>query len=155
MYNFIWLGKIKHSSLKDALAIYQERLKHYIAYKVTILKEPKVKSKNRESHKKAEADLILSKVRRQDYVILLDERGKQLSSVQLARWIEHKQNISISSIVLIIAGPYGAHQSLKDRADYTLSLSTMTLTHDMVRVVLLEQMYRAHTIIRGESYHNE
>lgn len=152
---FSWLGKSKDKSYDLIIDKYVKKIKHYTSADVAVLKEPKAKGLSPEEQKKKEAELILSKIEDHQLLVLLDERGKRLSSRDLAKWIEHKQNISISQVVFLIAGAYGAHPSLKERADFTLSLSDMTLTHDMARMIILEQVYRAYTILRGEKYHND
>ena len=153
--NFIWLGKSKQKEYSKLIDEYKSRLGHYVSCKVTQLKEPKLKSKNVEEIRKIEAKEFLSSVANSDYVVLLDERGKHFTSIELSNWIQHKQNISIQNVVFIIAGAYGAHSSLKERADFIFSLSHLTLTHDMARIFIIEQVYRAFTILKGEKYHNE
>ena len=152
---FSWLGKSKDKNYDLIIDKYIKKIKHYTSVDLSVLKEPKAKGHTPEEQKKKEADLILSKIEDHQLLVLLDERGKRLSSRDLAKWIEHKQNISISHVVFLIAGAFGAHASLKERADFTLSLSDMTLTHDMARMIILEQVYRAHTILRSEKYHND
>lgn len=150
----IWIGKSKDKEFIALIEKYVKRLKHYTTIEIQVLKDVKTKSKNKEDIKQAESKELLSKISNSDYVVLLDERGKHLTSVQLANWIQHKQNISINQLVFIITGAFGAHADLKNRADFIFSLSHLTLTHDMARVFLLEQIYRGYTILRGEKYHN-
>lgn len=150
----MWLGKVKNKAFQNIQEDYLKRLTHYSKCTVQELKEPRVKQKNTEETTKLEAEVFLSNIQSSDFVILLDEKGKQLSSESLAEWLQHKMNISLNRLVFVIGGAYGAHQLLKDRADYILALSKMTLTHDMARMLLLEQVYRAYTILRGEKYHN-
>lgn len=152
---FLWIGKSKNNHFNKIFNEYTTRLHHYVKNEIVELRDIKISTKEKELHKKREADLILSKFESSDYVILLDERGKHFTSVEYSKWIQHKMNISISSLVFVIAGAYGAHENLKQRADYQLALSQMTLTHDMARIFILEQTYRAFTIQRGEKYHNE
>ena len=151
---FLWIGKSKDEHIKKLIDIYSNRLGHYCPVKIQVLKEPKSRSKNKEELKKAEGELLLSKLEKGDYVVLLDERGKHLTSIQLSEWVQHKRNISINQIVFIIGGAYGAHSMVETRSDFTLSLSHLTLTHDMARIFIIEQVYRAHTILKGEKYHN-
>ncbi len=152
---FLWIGKSKDKNFVSIIENYKKRLKHYVSYDILELKDAKVKSKKKDDITKKEAEVILSKIDTSDYLVLLDERGAHLSSTGLSDWIQHKQNISINKVVFVIAGAYGAHTSLKDRADFTLSMSHLTLTHDMARIFILEQVYRAFTILKGEKYHNE
>lgn len=152
---FMWMGKSKDKTYDQIIEKYLKKINHYTSSEVMIVKEPKAKKRSPNEMKKSEAELILSKIKADQLLVLLDEKGKRLSSRGWATWIEHKQNISVSHVIILIAGAYGAHQTLKERADYILSLSDMTLTHDMARMVIAEQVYRAYTILRGESYHND
>ena len=152
--DFVWIGETKQKPFREINTDYVKRLSHYIRSKVISVKEPKVKGNQTDLLILEEAKAILAKTKSGDFVVLCDEKGKQMSSVEFAQWFQHKMNISVDRIVFIIAGAMGAHQLLKTRADYTLSLSKMTLTHDMARMILLEQVYRAMTILRGEKYHN-
>ena len=152
---FLWLGKSKDKAYISLIKEYQKRLKHYCRPILSEIKEFNHGKLSIEEQKSAEAKQFLKELNPQDYVVLLDERGKHPSSIEFSKWIQHKMNISLSQIVFIIAGPYGASQELKDRADHTMSLSHMTLTHDMARILIMEQVYRGFTILRGEKYHNE
>lgn len=107
-----------------------------------------------ENIKKVEAQLILSTLLKDDYVVLLDEKGKILSSSQLANFIQQRGNESIKQIVFIIGGAYGVHKSIIDRAQYIWSLSALVFPHQLVRLILTEQLYRASTIIKNEKYHH-
>jgi len=135
---------------------FEKRLGHYYRFK-HILIDPRKKYKSKEiTHRKAvESDLALSHLTASDYVVLFDERGKQFTSLQ---WAEHMNSLlqrSHAGIVFIIGGAYGFHTTLYERADARCSLSTMTMNHQIVRIMCLEQIYRAATILKGESYHNE
>lgn len=152
---FLWLGKSKEKSYITLIKEYCKRLNHYCRNSLVELKEVPAGKLSIEEQKAKEALQFLKELAPSDYLVLLDERGKHLTSMEMANWLQHKMNISLPQVVFLIAGPYGAHQSLKDRADYTLSLSHMTLTHDMARILILEQVYRGHSILRGEKYHNE
>lgn len=152
---FLWIGKSKDRTYDTIISKYLKKLSHYTRTKIEVLKDPKLKGRKPQDIRRAEAATIFDKVRDHDLLVLLDEHGKKLSSRELAEWMQHKQNISIGQVVFVIAGAYGADTLLKERADFILSLSDMTLTHDMARMVICEQVYRAHTILRGESYHND
>ena len=152
---FIWIGKSKDKEFTTLIDKYYKRLKHYTPAEIKTLKEVKNKGRNIDELKKQEAQLILNQIKSNDFLVLLDERGKQKTSIELSEWIQHKLNISISRLVFVIGGAYGAHELLKERADHTLSLSHLTLTHDMARIFIIEQVYRAFTILRGEQYHNQ
>lgn len=149
---FLWIGKIKQKELQKLEALYAQRLQHYCKYSIKELKE--VKSKNPNELKQQEGQLFLSQIEASDHVILLDETGQQKQSRQLAQTLQNYMNRS-QDIVFLIGGAYGVSQEVFLRSNTILSLSKMTMTHDMARVLLLEQVYRAHTIIRGEKYHND
>jgi len=152
---FLWIGKSKDRTYDEIISKYLKKLSHYTSTKIEVLKDPKLKSRNASDVRRAEAKAILDKLEDHHLLVLLDERGTKLSSRDLAEWFQHKQNISVSHVVFLIAGAHGADLALKERADFILSLSDMTLTHDMARMVIAEQVYRAFTILRGESYHND
>lgn len=155
LITFLWLGKSKYSSYEQLVDLYSTRNKHYTRHEIISIKEPKGKFTNPEDLKQKEAELLLSKINTADYVVLLDERGKQLSSIELSEFLQKRMNVSCPRLVLIIGGAYGVHTTVMERADFIWSLSKLTLTHDMARVLLIEQVYRAYTILKGEKYHNE
>ena len=149
------VGKTAFDYLKVGEEIYQDRLKHYCIFErieVQDVKNPKNFSK--EEIKRKEAISILSKLSPNDFLILMDENGKEFSSFELANWIE-KRNLLPQNIVFLIGGAYGFDSSLYQRMNMKLALSRMTFSHQMVRVIFLEQLYRAFTITKGEPYHHE
>jgi 23S rRNA (pseudouridine1915-N3)-methyltransferase len=149
------VGKTAFDYLKVGEEIYQDRLKHYCSFErieVQDVKNPKNFSK--EEIKRKEAISILSKLSPNDFLVLLDENGKEFSSVELANWIE-KRNLLPQNIIFVIGGAYGFDSSLYERMNMKLALSKMTFSHQMVRVIFLEQFYRAFTITKGEPYHHE
>jgi len=153
---FLTVGKTEESWLKEGIEKYIKRLKHYAKLTVIDIDELKnTKALTQEQQKAKEAELILKKITTLDYVILLDEKGMNLSSVQFASYIDKKGIGSISNLVFIIGGPYGFDPSVYARANDKLSLSGMTFSHQMVRLFFIEQLYRAFTIIKGEPYHHE
>lgn len=152
---FLWLGTTKDQAFRSVIKDYEDRLKHYTRISIVMLKEARYKNLSTEEQKRVEAKQIMDELTPSDYVVLMDERGNHMTSIELSKWMQHKMNISLSQLVIIIAGPHGAHQILKDRADYIMSLSHLTLTHDMARILTMEQVYRGYTIIKGEKYHNE
>jgi len=142
--------------LKEGIDKYIKRLKHYARLTIIEIDELKnTKSLTAEQQKVKEAELILKKISPTDHVILLDEKGNELSSTQFAAYINKKSLGSISSLIFIVGGPYGFDQSVYERANDKLSLSNMTFSHQMVRLFFVEQLYRAFTIIKGEPYHHE
>ncbi|MDB5003050.1 MAG: rRNA ((1915)-N(3))-methyltransferase RlmH [Mucilaginibacter sp.] len=153
---FLTVGKTEDAYLKDGIDKYVKRLKHYIKLELVDLPELKnTKALTEQQQKTKEAELILKKITPLDHVILLDEKGMELTSKQFANYLNKKSITSISSLVFVVGGPYGFDQSVYDRANDKLSLSRMTFSHQMIRLFFTEQLYRAFTIIKGEPYHHE
>lgn len=150
----LWcIGKTNEKYLQQGIDIFTKRLKHYCRFKMEIIKDVKA-TKSAEDLKSLEADQVLKSLQATDHFILLDEKGKQYSSEKFAEHIEKLQLRSIKRLVFLVAGAYGAHDRLKQRADGLLSFSEMTFSHQMIRLFFVEQLYRAHTIIKNEKYHN-
>jgi len=151
----ITIGKTEDAYLKEGIEKYVKRLKHYT--KLTIIEIDELKNTRAlttEQQKEKEAELLLKKISPSDFVVLLDENGVQLSSQQFAAYLSKKALGSVASVVFVVGGPYGFHQSVYQRANDKLSLSSMTFSHQMVRLFFAEQLYRAFTIIKGEPYHH-
>ena len=152
----IQVGKTEDKYLLEGIDKYEKRLKHYITFStVTIPALKNTKSLNFDEQKKKEAELILKSISNTDYVILLDEKGKVFTSVQFADQLNKFMNRAVQNLVFIIGGPYGFDEKIYNRANEKLSLSTMTFSHQMVRLFFTEQIYRAYTILKGEPYHHE
>ena len=150
------VGKTDKDWVKEGLDIYVSRLKHYIPFSVVEIPELKnVSALSKDQIKTREGELILKNVRPTDDVILMDERGKQYTSVELARVLRDKISYIGKDIVFVIGGAYGFSDAVYGRADSKISLSKMTFSHQMVRAIFAEQIYRAFTIMRGEPYHHE
>ncbi len=150
------VGKTDKEWVREGLDIYVSRLKHYIPFSVVEIPELKnVSALTRDQIKTREGELILKNIRPTDDVILLDERGKEYSSTELAKIIQDKLSYGNRDIVYVIGGAYGFSDQVYKRADSKLSLSRMTFSHQMVRAIFAEQIYRAFTIMRGEPYHHE
>lgn len=150
------VGKTDKDWVKQGLDIYVSRLKHYIPFSIVEIPELKnVSALTKEQIKSKEGELILKNIRPTDDVILLDERGKEYTSVELARIIQDKISYAGKDIVFIIGGAYGFSDAVYQRSNSKLSLSKMTFSHQMVRAIFAEQIYRAFTIMRGEPYHHE
>ena len=129
--------------------------KHFIAFGITTIPELKnTKNLSEQQQKEREGELILKLLQPSDTVVLLDEHGKEFRSIELAKWVEHKQ-ATARRLVFVIGGPYGFSQAVYDRANDMISLSKMTFSHQMVRLIFTEALYRACTIIKGEPYHHE
>lgn len=150
------VGKTDKDWVRQGLDIYVSRLKHYIPFSIVEIPELKnASAMSKEQIKTKEGELILKNIRPTDDVILLDERGKEFSSVELAKIIQDKISYVGKDIVYVIGGAYGFSDAVYQRADSKLSLSRMTFSHQMVRAIFAEQIYRAFTIMRGEPYHHE
>ena len=153
---FLTVGKTEDAYLKEGIDKYVKRLKHYTRLTIVEIDELKnTKAITREQQKAKEAELIIKKITPLDYVILLDEKGLEFSSSQFASYLDKKAISSVTSLIFIVGGPYGFDQSVYARANDKLSLSSMTFSHQMVRLFFVEQLYRAFTIIKGEPYHHE
>lgn len=153
---FLTVGKTEDAYLKEGIDKYVKRLKHYTKLEVVELDALKnTKALTPEQQKVKEAEMILKKISPLDHVVLLDENGTELSSKQFATYLDKKAIASTSTLVFIVGGPYGFDQTVYARANDKLSLSRMTFSHQMIRLLFTEQLYRAFTIIKGEPYHHE
>ncbi|MBQ8467963.1 MAG: 23S rRNA (pseudouridine(1915)-N(3))-methyltransferase RlmH [Prevotella sp.] len=151
----ILVGRTVNKHFVAGIEDYAERIGHYMPFNITTIPELKnTKNLSEEQQKLAEGELILKQIQPQDTVVLLDEHGREMRSVEFARWLEQKRNTA-RRLVFVIGGPYGFSQAVYARANEQLSLSRMTFSHQMVRLVFTEQIYRACTIIKGEPYHHE
>jgi 23S rRNA (pseudouridine1915-N3)-methyltransferase len=151
----ILVGKTTDKHFQAGIDDYAGRIVHYMPFSITVIPELKgTKNLSEEQQKQAEGKLILAQLQPSDTVVLLDEHGREMRSVELARWLERKQT-TVRRLVCVIGGPYGFSQEVYDRANELLSLSKLTFSHQMVRLVFTEQLYRACTIIKGEPYHHE
>ena len=152
----IVIGKTNAKYLIEGLDEYTRRLKHYITYNINILPDIKnTKNLSEEQQKETEGKLILNALKPGDFIVLLDERGKEFSSMQFSDYLQRKMNSGLRRLVFVVGGPYGFSKDVYNKADEKLSLSKMTFSHEMIRLFFTEQIYRAMTIIRGEPYHHE
>ncbi|MBD5203395.1 MAG: 23S rRNA (pseudouridine(1915)-N(3))-methyltransferase RlmH [Bacteroidales bacterium] len=150
------VGKTTIKFVADAISEYEKRLKRYIPYRITSLPDVKnSRSLTEEKQKQAEGTALLQKLTPSDHVVLLDERGKELTSMEFANYLQKQMLTGKKRTVFVVGGPYGFSKEVYDRADSLLSLSKMTFNHEMVRAFFTEQVYRAMTILRGEPYHHE
>lgn len=150
------VGKTDRDWVKQGLDIYVSRLKHYIPFNIVEIPELKnVSALSKDQIKTREGELILKNIRPTDDVILMDERGREYTSVELAKVIQEKISYVGKDIVFIIGGAYGFSPEVYSRANSKISLSKMTFSHQMVRAIFAEQLYRAFTIMKGEPYHHE
>lgn len=149
------VGKTDKGWVRDGMEIYLSRLKHYAKVVMSEIPELKnVSALSREEIKNREGELILKNIRNGERVVLLDERGDELSSVEFAGRLE-KYAAGGQDLVFVVGGAYGFSREVYERGDARISLSKMTFSHQMVRAIFLEQLYRAFTIIKGEPYHHE
>lgn len=150
------IGKTATPYLVTGIEMYLDRLKHYIPFEIKVLPDVKNARKlSRDQIKQAEGELFLAQLQPGDNVILLDERGREMTSTELSQFIDRKMSTVSRNLTFIIGGAYGFSQAVYDRADGKLSLSKMTFNHEMVRLFFVEQVYRAMTILRGEPYHHD
>ena len=150
------VGKTDRDWVKQGLDIYTSRLKHYIPFNIVEIPELKnVSSMSHEQIKVKEGELIMKNIRPTDDLILLDERGKTYSSVEFAKLLQDKISYVGKDIIFVIGGAYGFSEAVYGRANSKMSLSRMTFSHQMVRAIFAEQIYRAFTIMKGEPYHHE
>ena len=151
----ILVGKTTDRHFQAGIADYTERIRHYMPFELVTIPELKnTKSLSEDQQKTAEGEQILKLIQPSDTVVLLDEHGRELRSIEFARWLEQKRNTA-RRLIFIIGGPYGFSPAVYARANEQLSLSKMTFSHQMIRLVFTEQVYRACTIIKGEPYHHE
>lgn len=150
-HQLIFLGKEKDGFLSEGIANYLRRLQHYAPIEIVTIKE-KGATKGK-SGKSRQSELLLQAVDDRDFVVVLDEKGKMVSSMELAELISGFELRGIKQITYLIGGPEGHSSAVRERGDLLLSFSKMTFTHDMIRLFLLEQLYRAYTIKAGEKYH--
>lgn len=151
----IFVGKTFDKRFDSAIDDYIQRIKHYLPIEVTVIPAVKnTKNITEEQQKQMEGKLILRAVNPGDTLVLCDEHGKEMRSIEFADWLEKSQT-NLRKLLLVIGGPYGFSKEVYDRADSLISFSRMTFSHQMIRLILAEQIYRACTIIKGEPYHHE
>jgi len=150
------IGKTDNKQLQVLIEDYQRRLGFYIKFEFEIIPDlKKTKNLSEEQQKQKEGDLILNKLQSQDVLILLDENGKQLHSVGFSEYLQKHMNSGIKQLVFVIGGPYGFSEAIYKKAHGKLSLSKMTFSHQMIRLFIIEQLYRGFTILRNEPYHHQ
>lgn len=150
------IDKTQDSYLSEGIEIYAKRLKNYTQLEIATINVPKaVRQRSFKEQKTEEARLIFDYISPDDHLILLDDKGKEFSSVDFSKFIAQKQNASLKRLVFLIGGPFGFDQKIYDRADFKLSFSKMTFSHQMIRLFFVEQLYRAYSILKGEKYHHE
>ena len=150
------VGKTDVSCWNEAFKVYRERLIHYIPFEMEVIPEiKKVKNMTETQQKEREGISILKSLQAGDSCVLLDERGREFTSVQFASWLEKKLHSVPKRLVLIAGGPYGFSEEVYQTVPEKISLSKMTFSHQMIRPIFVEQLYRAMTILRNEPYHHK
>lgn len=150
------VGATRIGFVKEGIEEYARRLRHYVDFSLEELRDVKAGGRMTENlQKEKEGEMILAKLHPSDLVVLLDERGREYSSVEFSAYLEKIGASGRKRVVFVVGGPYGFSESVYSRADGKVSLSRMTFNHEMVRLFFVEQIYRAHTILRGEPYHHE
>lgn len=151
----ILVGKTVNKHFVAGIKDYTERIGHYMPFEIKVIPEIKnTKSLSEQQQKDKEGELILKMIQPSDTVVLMDEHGTEFRSIEFAKWLQKKQNTT-RRLIFVIGGPYGFAQPVYNRANELISLSKMTFSHQMVRLIFTEQIYRACTIIKGEPYHHE
>lgn len=149
------VGRTTDAYIEHGIGLYMSRLKHYGRYSITVIADVKVSKNLTEAQiKSQQGDHILSSISASDYLILLDEMGAERTSSDFAAWWQGVMNRGPRRVVFVVGGAYGFSSDVYDRANERVSLSKMTFSHQMVRLFFVEQLYRAHTILRGEPYHH-
>lgn len=152
----VLVGKTVNKHFIDLIDEYAGRVKHYIGFDIITIPELRnTKNLSAEQQKQQEGELILKQLQPGDHVVLLDEHGKEYRSIEFSKYMENKMLTVSKRLVFIIGGPYGFSHDVYDKANEKLSLSKMTFSHQMIRLIFVEQLYRAMTIMRGEPYHHE
>lgn len=150
------IGKTDNKNLQTLIQTYEKRLKYYISFELDIIPDLKnAKNLSEIQQKEKEGEAILKRLQASDAMILLDEKGKDFTSVGFSNYLQKKMNSGIKQLVFVIGGPYGFSDEIYKQAKGKISLSKMTFSHQMVRLFVVEQVYRAFTILKNEPYHHE
>ena len=150
------IGKTDNKQLIQLIDEYQNRLKHYVKFELEIINDIKnSKNLSEDQQKEKEGELILNRLQNTDKLVLLDDKGKHFTSIEFSKYLQKKMNSGIKQLVLVIGGPYGFSDTVYQKAQGKISLSKMTFSHQMIRLFIVEQIYRGFTILRNEPYHHE
>ena len=150
------IGKTNAKYLQEGIEQYIKRLSHYIPFEFKILPDVKTtKGLTQEKQKEMEGQMFLNCIQSGDVVVLLDEKGKEMTSREFSVYLDKKMVTVAKNLIFVIGGPYGFSQEMYNRANEKLSLSKMTFSHEMIRMFFIEQIYRAMTILKGEHYHHD
>ena len=152
----LMIGKTDNCIMKTIVDDYSKRLSMYINFSFEVINDIKnAKNLTEIQQKEKEGELILTKLKPSDHLILLDENGENFSSIGFSEFIQKKMNSGIKTLVLVIGGPYGFSESVYKKANGKIALSKMTFSHQMIRMIIVEQLYRAFTILNNEPYHHQ
>lgn len=152
----LFLGKTDKKYIQEGIDDYVKRIGYYLPFEMKVIPDLKNNSNlSVEIQKEKEGQLILAQINKGDHLILLDEKGQEFTSVEFSGWIEKKMIAGIRQLVFAVGGPYGFSDAVYQRADSKISLSRLTFSHQMVRMIFVEQLYRAMTIIKNEPYHHD
>lgn len=155
-FELIVIGKTDSVEVARLVEEYKERVGHYVRFNIITIPDVRnTRSLSEAQQKKVEGDAILGKLQPSDYVVLMDERGREYTSEEWAAWMQKRMAAGNKRLVFVIGGPYGFSQEVYDRADGLVALSKMTFSHQIVRAIFAEQLYRALTIINNEPYHHK
>lgn len=153
----LWsIGKEHDPYIRDGIAVFQKRLQHYVDFEVKLI--PTVKqaaSLSVPELKKQEAKIIMDMLQPTDFLLALDEKGKMMTTVQFADFLQQRNNAGTKQLIILIGGAFGIDQTLLQRAQLQLSLSPLTFPHQLVRLIFTEQLYRAYTVLNREKYHHQ
>ena len=150
------IGKTDNPQLIKLIDEYQNRLKHYIKFEFEIIADLKNAKKISEiQQKEKEGELILSKLQKTDHLILLDEKGQNFTSIEFSKYLQKKMNMGLKRLVLVVGGPYGFSEAVYKKSIGKIALSKMTFSHQMIRLFIVEQLYRGFSILKNEPYHHE
>ena len=149
------VGKTSSGEIKSICSDYLKRINHYIKTEELIIETSSIKASDKNKVKEQEGELILKKIAATDFVILLDDKGRELNSLQFAQYLESVFNQSFKNLCFVVGGAYGFSDKVYKRANAKLSLSKLTFSHQIIRAIFLEQLYRAFSILHNEPYHHE
>ena len=150
------VGQTNMKFVEQGFNEFAARLKHYTDFKFIVIPNPKNSGKLDPAElKNREAESILTKLQPTDFVVLLDEKGSDYSSVEFSNFLQKRMNSGVKNLVFVVGGAFGFSEKMYERANSKLSLSKMTFSHQLIRLIFAEQLYRAFTILRNEKYHNE
>ena len=152
----VYIGKTDKGELSELISVYKNRLKHYVKFEMDIIPDIRnTKNIDEQLQKQKEGELILKDIENSDFLVLLDEQGKQYTSMNFSEFLQKRMNTGLKRLIFVVGGPYGFSEEVYKRANSKVSLSKMTFSHQMVRLFFVEQLYRAFTILKNEPYHHQ